>query len=168
MGSCKNTIKEIHLIQEGYKGRVDIIYDHPAGEDAKYENGYQVYEIPKSGMLHLKTGVTEGSYKVDEDIKFFYSNKDGTRTQIYSVKDKERFGSDSVLVSIYSKAIGYKGFEDCDIQLHVREYIVDVPKKVSDYKPYDFSCEDYLQVLNFKTQTGRYCPLEMGKFSTYH
>lgn len=41
----------MHLIPNGFEGPVIIVYDQKDGNAEKYENGFRVYEIPKSGIL---------------------------------------------------------------------------------------------------------------------
>ena len=45
--SCQNQPEpEDYLIPEGFKGRVNVIFNQQNGVPAKYENGRRVYEIP--------------------------------------------------------------------------------------------------------------------------
>ena len=93
---CHFAEDSIYLIPDGYEGPVFVIFDQPAGNPEKYENGDRVYEIPSNGILRTQFPPNRGRQK----IQFFYSGRDGIRKPLL-YKDKSellRASKDSIYV----------------------------------------------------------------------
>jgi len=48
---CKHPEPESYLIPEGFKGRVNIIFNQPNGASPLYDHGRRLYRVPASGIL---------------------------------------------------------------------------------------------------------------------
>jgi hypothetical protein len=99
---CKHPEAENYYIPEGFKGRVNIIFDQSKGESSIYENGRRVYQVPTNGILltqfkdeygivdHQYYYVDGRGYKKPLPIFRYEYNKDGTTKWI--IKDKYETG----------------------------------------------------------------------------
>jgi hypothetical protein len=99
---CKNPEPETYLIPEGFKGRVNIIFNQPKGVPAKYENGRRIYQVPIDGILLTQFkdeyGIIDHKYyyidgrgnKKGLRIFNYEYNKDGTTKWI--IKDGHEVG----------------------------------------------------------------------------
>jgi len=48
---CKQNQSEIYLLPDGFKGKVNIVFNQIKGVPPKYEGGKRAYEIPNNGIL---------------------------------------------------------------------------------------------------------------------
>ena len=99
---CKHSQAETYLIPEGFKGRVNVIFNQSKGESPTYENGRRVYQIPVNGILVTQFkdeyGIVDHQYyyvdgngnKKPLRIFRYEYNKDGTTKWI--IKDKHETG----------------------------------------------------------------------------
>jgi hypothetical protein len=76
--SCNSTKEAIYLLPDGYTGAVVILFVQPDGITLSVENGFNVYKIPESGVLKVKS---EPILTVHNE-KFFYEKANGERTPI--------------------------------------------------------------------------------------
>lgn len=129
---------EIYLLPENYKGSVYIIFNVLKGEEAKYEHGARVYEIPASGVLLTKMKSNEGWIDSNK-VKYFYLTKDGKRKPIKSLwtssltdtlenrNDKE--------ITIFGGGLGeFEPIQGCNVLM--QDFIVGTKAEVLDNKLY--------------------------------
>lgn len=76
--SCKNHEPEDYLIPEGFRGRVNVIFNQKNGASPKYENGRRIYEIPSGGILLTRFKDEYGFV----DHSFYYIGVNGKRTPL--------------------------------------------------------------------------------------
>lgn len=75
--------KERFEIAQGYVGPVVVFFSHPQGGSGRTDWGTHVYEIPKNGLLLLKSPAPAGF----QAMEWFYMAPDGTRTRIPMADD---------------------------------------------------------------------------------
>lgn len=124
MVSCNNREKERYYLPEGFIGEVYILFENNEGIDAKYKEGYRVYEIPSSGVLKTKFTPNYGQLS-KEFSQYFYVNDDGRLTRIPEKENKLVDGKlvpiiDSTIVQIYGKTVGSVGEK-----IYFERFIVD-------------------------------------------
>jgi hypothetical protein len=93
---------ETYLIPDGFKGKINIIFNQPRGLPQRYENGRRVYDIPSNGILltrfkdeygiidHQYFYVDKGGNKSPLEIFHYQYNKDGTTKWI--IQDSGKVG----------------------------------------------------------------------------
>jgi len=69
---------ETYLIREGYKGRVNIIFNQRDGVPPKYEKARRIYEVPGNGILLTQFKDEYGLV----DHRYFYVDSNGKRTSL--------------------------------------------------------------------------------------
>jgi hypothetical protein len=111
------TEPEIHLIPDGYRGPVVIMYDMPNGDSIEYENGKRVLRIPPTGLLYTQFKQIEGWYEPGS-IKHYYIHSDGSRKELPEVWRQEDI-PDSTNTYIFGMEVGSvkmhgieKGFDE--------------------------------------------------------
>ena len=91
---------EIHLLPEGYRGPVVIIFNEAGGEPAVSGDGGQVYTIPRDGVL--KTQAAPPKEIVLANCRYYYHTREGKRIEIPVVQSKHEM-TDSAKVSIFMR-----------------------------------------------------------------
>jgi hypothetical protein len=99
---CKHPEAESYYIPEGFKGRVNIIFNQPKGMPPRYENGRRVYQVPTNGILLTQFkdeyGIVDHQYYYVDGkgnrkplpIFSYEYNKDGTIKWV--IKDQHEAG----------------------------------------------------------------------------
>jgi len=72
----------IYLLPEGFTGGVVIFFDRPDGVMPEMEDGRYVYEIPRDGILKVRSST--GSRFLRRD--YYYLSDDGTRRKVESLR----------------------------------------------------------------------------------
>jgi hypothetical protein len=72
---CKHPEPETYLIPDGFKGRVNVIFNQSKGTPPKYENGRRIYQVPTDGILLSQFKDEYGLI----DHQYFYSNQNGSK-----------------------------------------------------------------------------------------
>jgi hypothetical protein len=72
---CKYTEPETYLIPNGYKGKVNIIFNQKNGEKPVYESGRRIYKIPLNGILLTQFNDEHGLV----NHKYFYVDSIGNK-----------------------------------------------------------------------------------------
>lgn len=98
------TEAETHLIPDGYRGPVVIVYDMPNGDSVEYENGRRILRIPPNGLLYTKFKRVEGFYDPGS-LVYYYVHADGSRTTLPHVAQKQDI-SDSTNIYIFDMDYG--------------------------------------------------------------
>lgn len=79
LSSCsQNPDLETYLIPQGFKGRVNIVFNREDGVPPKYENGRRVYQIPANGILLTQFKDEYGFV----DRLYYYVDSNGKRTPL--------------------------------------------------------------------------------------
>src|SRR5882672_5664979 len=72
---CKNPEPETYWIPDGFKGKVNVIFNQSNGLAIRYENGRRVYDIPSNGILLTRFKDEYGTI----DHKYYYVDKNGNK-----------------------------------------------------------------------------------------
>lgn len=79
MSACKQQPEpETYLIPDGFKGKVNIIFNQPNGSPVLYENGRRVYVIPSNGILLTQFKNEDGFV----NHEYYYVGSAGTREKL--------------------------------------------------------------------------------------
>lgn len=137
MFGCKHAEPETYLISEGFKGKVNIIFNQEKGTAPKYEKGRRVYEIPINGVLLTQFKDEYGLV----DHQFYYVDFAGKRTLLKILHD-DIYKDSSSLANRYEIGIFYDGTTGVygnsgdPKALHYQEFIVsDFNSLDSFFKP---------------------------------
>ena len=99
---CKHPEPESYLIPEGFKGKVNVIFNQLNGEPPRYEKGRRIYQVPVDGILLTQFkdeyGIVDHEYyyvdgrgnKKPLKIFSYEYNKDGTTK--WMIKDRNEVG----------------------------------------------------------------------------
>ncbi|MBO9584424.1 MAG: hypothetical protein J7574_09725 [Flavobacterium sp.] len=128
MGCNQSKEKEIYLIQSGFKGKVNVIFNNAKGEPTKYENGVRIYEIPKDGILLTQFKVQEGLIKRD----YYYVDGSGKRNPLKIMTDSENT-NDSEIGIFRDGTIGVYGDSNDKNSLTYQEFYVTDKNKLEGY-----------------------------------
>lgn len=142
--SCNKSEPEIHLLENGFRGRVIIFFDQPNGEPKKYEDGARIYEVPENGILRTQFSFNDGFSKHSE-LEFFYIDDEGIRTPIHISWADEENGKTVVhpsMVQVFGVSVGRS-----NDTLVYKQFIVDSYSKASEYEELYYLS----QYLNSKT-----------------
>ncbi len=135
----KQPEKEIYLIPQGFKGKINVIFNQQTGHIKEYEDGSRVYKIPKTGILLTQFERQDGL----TDHKFYYLDSLGKRTELYLLRTDEFENKNSGInprqIGIYyDGTVGVYGNSDRDDALNYQQFFV------SDYKELDsFFSQEY-------------------------
>lgn len=90
--------KDIYLIPNNYRGKVEILYGNDDGQEKESEGFWRVYRIPENGKLKTKYKL-KGSSIYLYNCKYYYVDRNGNRKllKVYDENSKEK---DSVSVQI--------------------------------------------------------------------
>jgi hypothetical protein len=75
VGCADRAEPESFLIDKGYRGKINVIFNQTEGRAKKYESGRRVYEIPSNGVLITQFKDNSGVM----DQQYFYVDSDGKR-----------------------------------------------------------------------------------------
>ena len=122
---CKQAEPETYLLPEGFKGKVNIIFNQENGAAPKYSNRRRVYEIPISGILLTKFRDQYGLV----DHKYYYVNSIGKRTELKvlhddTYKDSAVAANREEIGIFYDGTTGVYGNSDDQKSLKYQEFIV--------------------------------------------
>ena len=122
---------EIHYIPKGYTGKVYIILDESDGEGKEYLDGFRVYRIPKSGILRTKFERNTGWISSNEELKFYYYDKDSTYFIPKRISSRDlKYNKDSTKIMILQ--YGYGGaYTEFLLDKPILTYNVDSLKNTS-------------------------------------
>ena len=129
--SCQSTEKEIHLIPEGFVGRVMIFFERDDGSPEKYENGARLYEVPENGILKTTFDLNEGFQQLN-DIQFFYVNEKGDRKPInqrWTKNPDSKVILHPSTIEVFGTTVGV-----ANDSLVYLEYVIDRISEADNYK----------------------------------
>ncbi|WP_156305420.1 DUF6843 domain-containing protein [Sphingobacterium endophyticum] len=86
----------IYLLENGYTGKVIIIYNEQMGAEIEYEGNKRLYRIPASGVLKTQFSIDQG-YKLFPE---FYYDNNGERLGIPVVVDLTENDENRVVVTL--------------------------------------------------------------------
>jgi hypothetical protein len=137
MAGCKQQQAEIYLIPQGFKGKVNIIFNQDKGVGPKYEDGKRLYEIPITGVLLTQFKDEYGLV----NRQYFYVNSNGKRMRLKKLEDDafsdttSSYGRDEVGI-FYDGTTGVYGNSNDPKALRYQEFTVsDFNSLNSFYKP---------------------------------
>ena len=110
--------KDIYLIPNNYRGKVEILYGKEDGQEKESEGLWRIYRIPESGKLKTKYKL-KGSSIYLYNCKYYYVDRNGNRKllKVYDENSKEK---DSVSVQIINwGSLGMNGKS--------QDFYVDIP-----------------------------------------
>ncbi len=84
--SCNSQKDNVYLLPEGYIGPVVILFNQADGVGLSVEDGFNIYRIPKGGVLKVKNPPT---FTASNEL-FFYERANGERTRIEYLYPKGR------------------------------------------------------------------------------
>jgi hypothetical protein len=114
------TEPEIHLIPDGYRGPIIIMYDMPNGDSIEYEDNKRILRIPPTGMLYTQFKQIEGLHEPGS-IKYYYVYSDGSRKELLKVWQRPDI-PDSTNIYIFGKENGV--FQSNGVEKSFDEYHV--------------------------------------------
>jgi len=123
-GSFKGS--EVHLIPEGYRGPVVILYESSAVEsELPRERDSTIYKIGNDGVVSVATQARSPGFY---DVKYFYVAPDGTRSELPYETDTEK-------LQVFGAVDGMTRAGDDSPSRSVRwaAYIVAVPSERDDW-----------------------------------
>lgn len=96
----KQTVEEIYLIPEGYRGKVVVKYNQADGDPIVMEKGHLVLHVGKDGVVRTRYK-RELNQVADNDTHplHFYVNEAGNRTLIKLLDDPTRLETETVIHS---------------------------------------------------------------------
>jgi hypothetical protein len=75
---CKNPEPETYLMPDGFKGRVNVIFNQPNGVPPRHENGRRIYKVPVDGILLTQFKDEYGIV----DHQYYYIDRRGNRKSL--------------------------------------------------------------------------------------
>jgi hypothetical protein len=142
---------EMYLLPNGFKGKVNVIFNQPNGVDGKQVNGVRLFEIPPSGILLTKLNLQGGFI----DRSYYYVDSSGNRKPLKVLNDREfvdggKSADQDVVGVFHDGTTGVYGNSDAVDPLNFLEFVI------SDFKHLDsfFSKEyavDFKQKLSAAT-----------------
>jgi hypothetical protein len=109
---------EIYVLPKNYSGVVHILYDEENGEQAKYEKGKRVYEIPANGILKTKLKYNDRWKPLDR----YYYRENGDLIKIPFVTDIESLDKNNIQVCCSS--VGKSYFADNNKYVEFEQFYV--------------------------------------------
>ena len=87
--ACSNhSLPKTFLIPSDYEGTMRVVYEDQSAVEPKIENGRQIFEFPKNGILILDKDLDNG---INSDFYLVGNNGDRTKvTQVLRLKDRLR------------------------------------------------------------------------------
>ncbi len=141
MAGCTDRAEpETFLIRNGYRGKVNVIFNQPNGQPEKYENGRRVYEIPSDGILLTRFKDKYG--RIDQ--QYFYVDSSGGRVLLKEL-DVHRFNEEwtrhknpvepsrEELGVFHAGRVGVYGNSDDPKSLRYQEFFVSTYRELKTY-----------------------------------
>lgn len=111
--SCRSHDRELHLIPEGFLGKVVILYNQDDGVPIEYDKeGRRVYRIPESGILQTKATPNPGGF-IGSDLNFYYVGENGEKLnkipwvdlkrEVERMKQKDNTITDPAVIRAYGQ-----------------------------------------------------------------
>lgn len=141
---CQNHDREVHLIPNGYIGKVQIIYDIPEGMPIEYDDrGWRVYRIPENGVLLSQFSPNPGGFRLDDREFFYVDNQKKTKIDWFTGIDP-RYRDIEKSIKMYPDLVCVYGITLTSGRLRISKdpdryathsliYFVDSLKNISKY-----------------------------------
>jgi len=140
VGCTDRAEPETFLIEKGYRGKINVIFNQPKGQAEKYENGRRIYEIPRNGILLTRFRDDYGLI----DHQYFYVDSSGKREALREL-DVRRFNEEwnrtknpiepsrDELGVFFAGRVGVYGNSDDPKSLRFREFFVTTYRELKTY-----------------------------------
>lgn len=112
--------QELYLIPNGYRGKVNIVFNQSKGTPIKFEGKNRVYKIPKNGILLISSEMEVGVVK-----RTFYAVDSLGRRSLLKIFSDDNFHGNKAEVGIfYDGTVGVYGNSDDKEPLDYQEFLV--------------------------------------------
>jgi hypothetical protein len=151
VGCADRAEPETFLIEKGYRGKINVIFNQPNGQAEKYENGHRIYEIPRNGILLTRFkddyGLIDQQYFLVDasgkrealkelDVRSF--NEEWTTTKNSIEPSRDEFGV------FFAGRVGVYGNSDDPKSLRFREFFVSAYRELKTYHDQKYD-EEFLE-----------------------
>lgn len=120
--SHKTMIPELHILPDGYVGKVYVLFNVRGYEKIKYEDEARIYNIPSSGILLTRSSKNTGFIDANLDVNFRFKSKDEFIKKLI-VWDTLSFPDDTSDITVFE--FGYGGKRDFKLNYPILTYTVD-------------------------------------------
>lgn len=117
---------ELHILPDGYIGKVFVLFDVTGYEKIKYEKRTRIYKIPSSGILVTKSPKNTGWIDASRDISFKYKSDNKFLINAI-VLDSLNYPKDSSQISVFE--YGYEGSFKYPLLIYMVDTFANATKK---------------------------------------
>ena len=156
LGCVERAEPETFLIEKGYLGKINVVFNQPNGQAEKYEDGRRIYEIPSSGILMTRF---KDNYGV-MDQQYFYVDPRGRREALKTLdvthfneawtttKSQNEPSRDEVAV-FFAARVGVYGNSQNPSSLKFQEFYVSSYRELKRYHEEKYQSEFLDKVMRF-------------------
>jgi hypothetical protein len=150
LGCVDRAEPETFLIEKGYRGKINVVFNESNGQAEKYEDGRRIYEIPVNGILITRF---KDNYGIMNQ-QYFYVDSRGAREALKTLdvsdfneawtttKNRNEPSRDEVAV-FFAARVGVYGNSEDPKSLKFQEFYVSTYRELKKYQDQKYE-EEFL------------------------